>query len=152
MRKNHIFTHTCRLIFDGTPIYVYMKAIGVDEDPGTHIVIGVSNIDVEIRKEQRNAEKARLQDRDILTGVKSRKAYILEEEGINHSIEEGRAEPFALVICDMNGYRKVVKCLGKSVADDMLKAHNENNRLQRELGLLREELEALKRRHGEDVR
>lgn len=31
-----------------------------------------------------------------------------------------------------------------NVADDMLKAHDENNRLKRENGLLREQLEALK--------
>lgn len=32
-----------------------------------------------------------------------------------------------------------------NVADDMLKAHDENNRLRREIGLVREEMEALKR-------
>lgn len=31
-----------------------------------------------------------------------------------------------------------------NVADDMLKAHDENNRLKRENGLLREQLEALR--------
>lgn len=39
-----------------------------------------------------------------------------------------------------------------NVADDMLKAHDENNRLRRELGLMQEELEALRRRVGEEVR
>lgn len=37
-----------------------------------------------------------------------------------------------------------------NICDDMLKAHDENNRLKRELGLTRQELEAIKADTGEE--
>lgn len=51
------FTHNYRLIMNGKPVYVSMKAMRMQDDPG-HIIIGVRNVDIQMRQ-QKILEKVR---------------------------------------------------------------------------------------------
>ena len=121
LRKNQIFTYTYRLIFEGIPSYVYMKVIGMEEENASHIVIGLSNVDIQIRREEQLENELGATNRDELTGVKSRSAYIAEEKRINEAIAGEESVPFAIALCDMNGYNKVSRCQGQGAADGLLK-------------------------------
>ena len=45
------FTLTYRLIMDGAPVYVNMKAVRMHTD-GTHIIVGISNVDAQMRQKE----------------------------------------------------------------------------------------------------
>ena len=51
IREHGSFTFTYRLLTNNTYIYVHMKAVRMSSDP-KHIIIGVSNIDAQVRAEE----------------------------------------------------------------------------------------------------
>ncbi len=125
LEKNGIYTLTYRLLLDGKPTYVHMKATYMDDDTDKHIVIGVSNVDEEIKREQEHAKalrKAReLANRDALTGVKSRHAYLESEKELNANLALGNTEAFAVVVCDVNGLKAINDTRGHKVGDQYIK-------------------------------
>ncbi len=60
-------------------------------------------------------------NRDSLTGVKSKHAYSEEEHRINIKIKQGKAEPFGVVVCDVNGLKKINDTLGHHAGDEYLR-------------------------------
>ena len=56
------FTVTYRLLMDGKPVFVNMKAVRMESDDDRHIVIGVNNINVQMqeRKTQEQLEDERV--------------------------------------------------------------------------------------------
>ena len=48
---------------------------------------------------------------DPLTGAKSKHAYLISEKEFDKSIEEGRAQDFAVVVCDVNGLKITKKVI-----------------------------------------
>ncbi len=59
---------------------------------------------------------------DALTGVKSKHSYIEKETETDALIDAGRAEPFAVVVCDVNGLKHVNDTLGHKAGDDYIRA------------------------------
>lgn len=59
--------------------------------------------------------------KDPLTGAKSKHAYLTREKEINESIAEGRARDFALVVCDVNGLKKINDTLGHKAGDEYIR-------------------------------
>ncbi len=59
--------------------------------------------------------------KDPLTGAKSKHAYLLKEEELNASISEGRARDFAVVVCDVNGLKKINDTLGHKAGDEYIR-------------------------------
>ncbi len=51
IEKYGAFTYTYRLIKDGNPMYVHMKATSIGKN-GNHIIIGVNNIDAQMRQKE----------------------------------------------------------------------------------------------------
>ena len=51
LAENGSFTFSYRLMFDGEPTYVSMKAIKLNDENGQHIVIGVNNIDAQMHRQ-----------------------------------------------------------------------------------------------------
>ena len=45
------FKLTYRLMMDGKPVYVGMKAVRLPDDP-SHIIVGVSNVDEQMRQKE----------------------------------------------------------------------------------------------------
>ena len=59
---------------------------------------------------------------DPLTGVKNKRAYVEHERLINDMISKKKAEPFALVVCDVNGLKHVNDTYGHKAGDEYIRA------------------------------
>ena len=124
LRVDGSFSITYRMILD-RPTYVNMKANIMDTDNSRHLVFGVNNVDAQIRREQeyeRQITHAReLANRDALTGVKSRLAYLDMEKKLNQEILSGKEPEFALVYCDVNNLKEVNDTKGHNAGDQYLR-------------------------------
>ena len=110
---------------DGEPRYVQLKAAMVDEKEGRRLVVGVNDIDSQVRQEEeysRRLAQARIEANiDALTGVKNRNAYRVYEERLNAQIEINRAPEFAITILDVNDLKKVNDNEGHKAGDQYLR-------------------------------
>ncbi|MCR4850794.1 MAG: diguanylate cyclase [Lachnospiraceae bacterium] len=92
-----------------------------------HLIIGVENIDDEVRKEKEhlkalNTEKE-LARRDELTGTKNKTAYSELEQAVQNNIDNGLDYlPFAIAVCDINDLKKVNDTEGHKAGDEYIKA------------------------------
>ena len=115
------FTLTYRLVFGDEPTYVHMKVTHMDDGHSNHLVIGVSNIEEQMRREEEHAMALRMANRDALTGVKSKHAYLEAEEKTNRAIRDGAQEPFAVAVCDLNGLKQINDRFGHKEGDQYIK-------------------------------
>ena len=125
LKNNKTFTLTFRMVSGGEPLYMSLKAILLDDGEGSRLVIGVNDIDSQIRREQEYTRKLLLArekaNRDPLTGVKSKHAYLETEARMNEMISAGRPDPFSIVFLDINGLKKTNDSLGHSAGDKFIK-------------------------------
>ena len=116
------FAHTYRMVIDGVPRYVKMKVMRLDK---RHIVLGTSDIDAQVRREQAQAQALQrvteLASRDALTGVKSKRVFVDAELTWDVKIEDGTAEPFAVAVFDLNGLKAVNDSQGHAAGDDYIR-------------------------------
>ena len=70
---------------------------------------------------KRSKESEMLANVDPMTGVKSKHAYLVNERAVDTAISEGRAEPFAVVVCDVNGLKKINDTLGHKAGDEYIR-------------------------------
>lgn len=93
----------------------------LEEDGKPMLIIGLMNVDAQIRHEQeyaRNLSVAKLMTtRDELTVAKNKHAYNNLEYELNNEINEGKEPEFAVVVCDVNGLKKVNDTLGHQAGD-----------------------------------
>ena len=59
---------------------------------------------------------------DPLTGVKSKHAFLMSQKQIDVSVEEGSADPFAVVVCDVNGLKVINDTLGHKAGDEYIQS------------------------------
>lgn len=59
---------------------------------------------------------------DSLTGVKNKRTYDEYELSINKHINEGIADEFSVVVCDINGLKHVNDTYGHKAGDDLIRA------------------------------
>lgn len=125
VEKNGIFTLSYRLMMEDEPRYVQLKAAIVEEQDGKRLVVGVNDIDAQVRQEEeygRRLAQARIEANiDALTGVKNRNAYRVYEERLNAQIEMDRAPEFAICILDVNDLKKVNDFEGHKAGDQFLR-------------------------------
>ena len=92
----------------------------------SHYIIGIENIDDEIRKEKQqlkalNTEKE-LARRDELTGVKNKTAYTELEKSVQANLDNGMDYlPFGLLVCDTNELKKINDSEGHVAGDEYIK-------------------------------
>ncbi|MBP5177037.1 MAG: GGDEF domain-containing protein, partial [Clostridia bacterium] len=126
IRENGLFVVDYRLMINGVPNYVTLKAAIVEEKDGPQLIIGILNVDAQVRREQeyvRNLVAARNQaDVDALTGVKNKHAYIDVEALINRNIDENADVSFAIVICDVNRLKEVNDTKGHVAGDEYIRS------------------------------
>ncbi len=123
--KNGMFENEHRLIINGEPRYVAMKATLIIEEGEDKLIVGILDIDEQIRREQEYAislnaaeVKANL---DELTGTKNKHAYAEMEKNINERIKEGYNPAFALCVFDFNGLKEINDTLGHQEGDRFIK-------------------------------
>ena len=80
IKRSGIFSWGYRIMMDGRPRHVQMKAAMVEEKEGAHLIVGLNDIDSQVRQEE-EMEKRLLQAQsqaniDALTGVKNKHASL----------------------------------------------------------------------------
>lgn len=125
VKNGGIFTLGYRLMMKGRPVHIQMKAVMVEEKEGPRLIIGLNDIDLQVRreeeKERRLAQAQSQVNIDALTGVKNRHAFLEMETRIDRQIVEHRQSPFALVIFDVNNLKTVNDSLGHQAGDQYLR-------------------------------
>ena len=125
IRQNGIYELMYRLMIDGTPTYVSLKAALVEEKDGSRLIVGVSNIDARIKREQEYAnnltEARNKANIDALTGVKNKHAYADAEANLDRRIRENQPVAFAVTVCDVNGLKKINDELGHQAGDRFIR-------------------------------
>ena len=125
IRRSGIFSLTYRMNLDGKPNYVQLKAAMIQEQEGPRLIVGINDVDVQVRQEKEYGERleqARKQASiDALTGVKNKHAYLEVEAQIDRRIREHSQPPFAVVILDINDLKKVNDTAGHQAGDQYLR-------------------------------
>ncbi len=123
--RNGIFIISYRLMINGKPNYVRLKAAMVDEEEGKRLIVGINDIDSHVRREEdyarRLAKAQYMANIDELTGVKSRHAYLDEEERLDHLILENHEPEFAIVILDVNDLKIINDTMGHQAGDQYIR-------------------------------
>ena len=124
IRRSGIFALTYRLAAEGKPSFVQMRAAMVEEKEGRRLVVGISDVDVQVRQEDEFARRlAQAQTQasvDALTGVKNRNAFLNAQEQLDKQIAEKQHPEFAVVILDVNDLKKVNDTAGHQAGDRYL--------------------------------
>ena len=113
-----------RIVTSGKTHYARMTVQKTAD--ATHFIIGVENIDEEIKREKQhlkalNTEKE-LARRDELTGVKNKTAYNELERSVQANIDNGMDYlPFGLVVCDANNLKVINDTEGHAAGDEYIK-------------------------------
>ena len=125
IEKNGIFVMNYRNIIDGQPVYVCLKAALIEEDGRKQIIVGVTNIDAQVKRDQeyaKNLSAARdAVNIDTLTGVKNKHAYVDAESHLNTLIEDGVPQQFAIVVFDINDLKTINDTKGHRAGDAYIK-------------------------------
>ena len=124
IEERGFFTLTYRIMTEEQPRYVQFKAAMVSEPEGRRLIVGISDIDAQVRQEERyiqNLAQAQIEAHlDPLTGVKNRHAYLDAEERMNRQLMGGYVQDFAIVIFDVNDLKKVNDAEGHQAGDRFL--------------------------------
>ena len=125
IEEDGVFSLNYRLVINGLPRYVCLKAAIIQEEDGPQIIVGVVDIDAQMKKDQEFSRKltaARdMANLDTLTGVKNKHAYVAIEKKLDADIKEGKAEPFAVVVFDLNGLKAINDTYGHQAGDRFIR-------------------------------
>ncbi len=125
IEENGTFSIRYRLILNGRPNYVRLRAVKTEEDDGVKLIVGVSDIDRIVRREaeyESDLAAARYQaNRDALTGIRNKHAYDEELQKLNRMIENGEHPEFAIVMFDVNDLKLVNDRQGHQAGDGYLR-------------------------------
>ena len=123
--ENGFFENTHRLKIDGEPVYVQMRATIVNEDDQDNLIVGIFNIDEQIKREQSYEKRLSIAqikaNIDDLTGVKNKHAYTETESMIDALIAKGRMTNFAVAVFDLNGLKQINDTYGHQAGDRFIK-------------------------------
>ncbi len=123
--RSGIFTLSYRLMMNGKPNYVQIRAAMIEEPEGPRLIVGVNDVDVQVRQEEeygrRLAQAQKQANIDALTGVKNRRAYLEAEARMDRQIAEHSQPPFAIVMLDVNDLKKVNDTAGHQAGDQYLR-------------------------------
>ena len=125
IKKNGYFAFQYRMLLEGEPTYVSLKAALVDEQDGPQLIIGINNIDAQVRREQdyeRKLSAARSKaNLDTLTGVKNRIAYENMSETLSQQIEGGQSVKYAIALCRVKDVALVNETKGRDAGDQLIR-------------------------------
>ena len=123
--KTGLYSFNYRLLLDGESIHVSLKAALVKEGDSNQLIIGVSNINDQVKRDREyayNLSMAKIRaDIDALTGVKNRHAYLDFEDKLNTSIKENKNYPFAVTVFDVNDLKMMNDEHGHQEGDRLIR-------------------------------
>ena len=125
IERSGIFTLGYRLMMEGKALHVQMKAAMVEEKDGPRLVVGLNDIDAQVRQEEEyrsSLAQAKTQASiDALTGVKNKHSYLETEARMDRQIAENRQAPFAVVMLDINNLKTVNDTAGHQAGDEYIR-------------------------------
>ena len=125
VERDGIYTLGYRLMMGDGYRHVQIKVAMVEEDKGSRLVVGLNDIDAQVRQEtetERRLAQAQAQANiDALTGVKNKHAYMEAEAQLNQQIASQQVPPFAIVVLDVNDLKKVNDVSGHQAGDQYLR-------------------------------
>lgn len=125
IKEKGLFVLNYRIIKNNVPIYLSLKAAMIEEKDGPQLIVGIINIDEQVKKEQEYAYKLEIERNkaniDALTGVKNKHAYVDEELKLNKDIEDKKEVEFAIIVFDVNGLKRVNDTHGHNAGDQLIK-------------------------------
>lgn len=75
-----------------------------------------------IDEEKKDRDKLKsLSETDPMTGVRSKHAYLMREKELNVAIDAGRSGEFSMVVCDVNGLKKINDTYGHKAGDEYIR-------------------------------
>ena len=114
-----------RLMLGGRPQDMSLKAISIKDDKD-HIIVAVDNVDAQRQKElafeRVISSTMDMANKDSLTGVKNKHSYVQQEMLIDDQIAGDDNFEFAVVVCDVNGLKKVNDEQGHNAGDDYIRS------------------------------
>jgi diguanylate cyclase (GGDEF)-like protein len=120
------FEHRYRLIVDGKPTHFMQRAVIITENDERKLVIGLMNIDAQIKKDEEYAENLSAAEglalKDELTGVKNKHAYAMAEKELADSLKSGEPREFAIAVFDLNDLKYMNDNFGHKKGDEYIKA------------------------------
>ena len=125
IKRSGIFILSCRLIMEGKPVYVQIRASVVEEREGPRLIVGLVNIDSQVRQEEeygkRLAQAHYLANIDALTGIKNKNAFLAAQERLDYQIAAQNQSQFAMVVLDVNDLKKINDTAGHQAGDQYLR-------------------------------
>ncbi|MBR4627917.1 MAG: EAL domain-containing protein [Ruminococcus sp.] len=125
LEDRKLYSTDYRLLVSGTQHFTRMNIMWSSDR--VHLIIGVANIDEEIRKEKAQVQALNqaneLARRDELTGTKNKNAYHELEKSVQQKMDKGSDfVPFAIVVCDINNLKNINDNLGHKAGDEYIRA------------------------------
>ncbi|MBR2529060.1 MAG: EAL domain-containing protein [Blautia sp.] len=125
IQKNGICAFRYRMLLDGEPTYVGLKAALVEENDGPQLIIGINNVDAQVTREMEYelqlSEARSKANLDILTGVKNKNAYEQMSESLSRQIEWGQSVRYAIVLCQVKNLALVNESKGREAGDQLIR-------------------------------
>ena len=125
VERGGIFTLGYRLMMEGKPVHVQMKAAMVEENEGPRLIVGLNDIDLQVQQEEEYERRLALAQTqanlDAMTGIGNRHAYLETEARMDRRIAEHRQPPFAVMFFDVNDLKKVNDTAGHQAGDQYIR-------------------------------
>ena len=125
INRSGSFSYKYRFLNNKVITYVNLKAVTVEENGEQKLIVGLINIDAQVKKEAEYAENLSAAEdmalKDALTGVKNKHAYAIAEKELNDKVLEGTVSDYAIVVFDLNGLKFVNDTFGHQKGDDFIK-------------------------------
>ena len=119
------FTFGYRILMEGRPFHVQMKAAMVEEKEGPRLIVGLNDIDAQVRQEEelgrRLAQAQSQANIDALTGVKNKHAFLTAETQLDKKIADNPETKFAIVMLDVNDLKIINDTEGHQAGDQYLR-------------------------------
>ena len=119
LAKDSTYSLNYRLMLDGQPEYVNLRAVKPEND-SDHIIVAVSNINESVKREEEYKQAKHMATRDALTGIRNKHAYLTAEQELNDAISNNQHTNFAIILCDVNDLKRVNDHQGHTAGDEYI--------------------------------
>ena len=118
-------TEDYRMVVDGgEPQYTRMKVTWSSDK--THLIICIENREEYVKKEKEHLQALSIANevarRDSLTGTRNKTAFTEYEKEVQNDIDDKTAEPFGVMICDLNDLKMINDTQGHKAGDEYIQA------------------------------